>query len=449
MSAADVSTAHGPAGSPTHGHDDHHDHPDHVAHHFETAEQQFDSGKLGMWLFLTQEILFFSGLFCAYIIFRSFHPEVFIWAHQFLDKSLGAFNTLVLLFSSFTMAWAVRNAQLAQHRLLYINLVITLACAMLFLGVKTVEYSHKWDTGLLWAGAYAPTGEHHEGDAAAGGEEELVVVTGEDAGSPGRVANGPSDTPASPLQAIADHDTGEPLDDASGGHDIVHEEHSKLSTSLMVLAAPGLIVLIGSILVMLAGLVIRDPNWRVVAPFGLGLTIMSVFFFVGIGCGFVVPAVTEAVFGKAEHGGTKSAYLASKAERYLPNIIGSEVADGLLDRDGLLGSPNASQRGMMDPSAGPGTTATAIPGGPVVTAPAGVDQGPRGAGQFFSIYYCMTGVHAIHIIAGIIVIAWVMWKGLRREFHDEYFGPVDNVGLYWHLVDLVWIYLFPLLYLIH
>jgi cytochrome c oxidase subunit 3 len=60
----------------------------------------------------------------------------------------------------------------------------------------------------------------------------------------------------------------------------------------------------------------------------------------------------------------------------------------------------------------------------------------------------MTGIHAIHIIAGIGVLAWILVKAAQGQFHSEYFGPVDYVGLYWHLVDFIWIYLFPLLYLI-
>jgi cytochrome c oxidase subunit 3 len=74
---------------------------------------------------------------------------------------------------------------------------------------------------------------------------------------------------------------------------------------------------------------------------------------------------------------------------------------------------------------------------------------PRNAGIFFSIYFCMTGLHGIHVIAGMSAIAWVMFRSSRGQFSSEYFGPVDYVGLYWHLVDLIWIYLFPLLYLIH
>jgi len=72
----------------------------------------------------------------------------------------------------------------------------------------------------------------------------------------------------------------------------------------------------------------------------------------------------------------------------------------------------------------------------------------RNVKTFFSIYYCMTGLHAIHIIAGIIALAWVYWRCLLGHWRKDYFGPVDYVGLYWHLVDLIWIYLFPLLYLI-
>ena len=84
-----------------------------VAHHFDNAEQQFDSGKLGMWLFLATEVLLFGGLFVAYAVYRANHPEIFVYAHQFLDKTWGGINTLVLICSSLTMAWGVRAAQLS------------------------------------------------------------------------------------------------------------------------------------------------------------------------------------------------------------------------------------------------------------------------------------------------------------------------------------------------
>src|SRR3954465_1359092 len=91
-----------------------HPHPKFLAHHFDPPLQQFESGKLGVWLFLTTEILLFSGLFCAYSIYRALHPEIFGFAHEYLNKWYGALNTIVLIFSSFTMAWAVRASQLGE-----------------------------------------------------------------------------------------------------------------------------------------------------------------------------------------------------------------------------------------------------------------------------------------------------------------------------------------------
>ena len=72
----------------------------------------------------------------------------------------------------------------------------------------------------------------------------------------------------------------------------------------------------------------------------------------------------------------------------------------------------------------------------------------RNVGLFFSIYYFMTGLHAFHIVCGMIAISWLLVRAVEGHFRPDYFGPVDYVGLYWHVVDLIWIYLFPLLYLI-
>ncbi|HMQ14496.1 MAG TPA: cytochrome c oxidase subunit 3 [Phycisphaerae bacterium] len=68
---------------------------------------------------------------------------------------------------------------------------------------------------------------------------------------------------------------------------------------------------------------------------------------------------------------------------------------------------------------------------------------------FFGLYFCMTGLHGLHVIAGLAVIAWLLVRSMRGHFSSTYFTPVDVGGLYWHLVDLIWIFLFPLLYLIH
>jgi hypothetical protein len=78
-----------------------------------------------------------------------------------------------------------------------------------------------------------------------------------------------------------------------------------------------------------------------------------------------------------------------------------------------------------------------------------VPSKPRNAHVFFSIYFFMTGLHGIHVLVGIGIWVWMLLKANKGVFGPNYFGPIDFTALYWHLVDLIWIYLFPLLYLIH
>jgi cytochrome c oxidase subunit 3 len=217
MSTAVNSTAHEPG----------------LQHHFADMEQQVDASKIGMWLFLVTEILLFGGLFVGFALMQSRHHEAFMAAHHHLDRALGTLNTVVLLFSSWTMVMAVHSSKQGNRKKVIAFLVITLICAGVFLGVKYVEYSHKFHEGLLPGKYY-----HHQGDS--------------------------------------------------------------------------------------------------------------------------VP----------------------------------------------------------------------------------------GQFMFFSFYFMMTGLHGIHIVAGMAAIGWVLFRTIRGDFSARYNTPVDIAGLYWHLVDLIWIYLFPLLYLI-
>jgi len=68
---------------------------------------------------------------------------------------------------------------------------------------------------------------------------------------------------------------------------------------------------------------------------------------------------------------------------------------------------------------------------------------------FFFLYFAMTGMHALHMIIGIVLLFWLTWRANRGEFSAGYVAPIENFGLYWHFVDIVWIFLFPLLYLIN
>ena len=72
----------------------------------------------------------------------------------------------------------------------------------------------------------------------------------------------------------------------------------------------------------------------------------------------------------------------------------------------------------------------------------------QGLALYFSFYYCMTGLHGLHVLIGMILIFWVLVRAYKGHFGPSYFLPMECVGLFWHLVDLIWIYLFPILYLV-
>src|SRR5215813_2458412 len=146
-----------------------------IQHHYDDAQHQFDSGKLGIWLFLAQEVLFFSALFVAYILYRYHHPEIYSYAHKYLDVKYGAINTAVLIFSSLTAAWGVRCAQLNQQRGLIVCIVLTIACACAFLGIKYIEYSHKVHEQILFGRYFDP--------CVSSGGRELLTRNNECAGT--------------------------------------------------------------------------------------------------------------------------------------------------------------------------------------------------------------------------------------------------------------------------
>lgn len=204
-----------------------------LQHHFVDAEQQFDAAKMGMWIFLVTEILFFGGLFAAYIVYRSWYPELFTLASEELNTLWGGVNTLVLIGSSLTVAMAIKSAQLNQKKNIAINLGITLALAAVFMVIKYFEWTHKFHLGIFPGQFYAFEGIDH----------------------------------------------------------------------------------------------------------------------------------------------------------------------------------------------------------------------PK-ANIFFSLYYLMTGLHGIHVVIGIGLMVWLLWRSLKGHFDSEYYTPVEITGLYWHLVDIIWIFLFPLFYLI-
>ena len=120
-----------------------------LQHHFDNLDQQFEASALGMWLFLVTEILFFGGLFAAYMIYRLMYPRAFAEASHELDVVLGGINTAVLIGSSLTMAMAVWAAQMGRRSGQLLYLALTMGLGLVFLGIKAVEYSAKFEHHLV------------------------------------------------------------------------------------------------------------------------------------------------------------------------------------------------------------------------------------------------------------------------------------------------------------
>lgn len=427
-------------------HDHHgHDHPHYLAHHFDTPEQQFESGKLGMWLFLVTEVMMFGGLFCAYALFRANHPEIFAYAHGFLDWKMGGINTAILLASSFTMALAVRAAQLGQQKALILLLVLTLGGGFGFLVIKYFEYTSKFAENI-WPGTknlyYTVEQELNTNTILIAGQDEELPITRE--AQLGAIAVVEAKKlmhhgyMPHPVQATYD------LYDKRG----VFEELAKY-----------------------------DEKKGYEGKKSYEHHILKMFADAGI-----APAVAwiEEHEGHAGHDHKEGeAHAEPKQEESHANGP-AYVADPAIDTVAIAGMipvssvsagasnikpPATGVTGLVDSQAHSVALASDHSHATHAAPPLGIpdlshtkyyipyELQPKEVQDrihlFFQIYFSATGLHALHVIIGMGCITWVLGKALTGAFSPEYNVPVDIVGLYWHIVDLIWIFLFPLLYLIH
>ncbi len=328
--------------------EDGHEHPEFLAHHWNNPVQQFEAGKLGMWIFLATEILLFGGLFCAYAVWRANHPEIFKYGSQFLDTTWGAINTAVLLMSSMTMAMAVTFAAKGNIKAVVITLILTLMGAGGFMAIKYVEYSHKFHEGFFPGMSFYD--EPHASELWLPLEETAIakqaeVTSLEIASSAALVAENVAraELPAEPAEA-------------------------------------------------------QGWNQRVAGNGPEGLSSNEVAMDTAELSVFLPPSVLGNI-------ADQSAELAY-AEHHQP----SEAVH--------LPHP------LQDPNR------------------------PVNAQKFFTIYFLMTGLHGVHVVVGGIVILWLLILTLRGRFSAAYYTPIDLGGLYWHIVDVIWIFLFPLFYFI-
>jgi cytochrome c oxidase subunit 3 len=386
-------------------HGDHGHHHPHLAHHFHSMVQQVGSAKLGMWTFLATEILMFGGLFCAYAVYRALHPEVFMFGASYLDTNLGAINTAVLLVSSFTMAWGVRAAQLGQRGLLVTLLALTFLGGVGFMCIKYVEYTAKFDHGLgPGSGLYYTTSETDADGNKITEKNYLVTDSAFIAAGDKPAAGELTDADLAQLkEAVKYH---EKYATGHGGHDDhghAEDPHDD-------------------------GHGVKVDDHAAVQP---------------------TPAATGVVsaHGDVRHGdhaAPAGSLATSAASRPLP----SDHSAMMLATNGSFGLADTFQADNVADD--PTQSAERQVGFHHKTRWADLTERQQGlAYQFFSIYYMMTGLHGLHVLIGMGLIAWVGVRALGGAFGPEYNTPVDLVGLYWHLVDLIWIFLFPLLYLIH
>ncbi|HUJ61968.1 MAG TPA: cytochrome c oxidase subunit 3 [Kofleriaceae bacterium] len=459
-------------------HDEHH--VDHgspfIQHHYDDAQHQFDSGKFGIWLFLAQEVLFFSALFVAYVLYRVHHGEIYSYAHKWLDVKYGAINTAVLIFSSLTAAWAVRCAQLNQRRGLIACIVITLMCACTFLGIKYIEYSHKVHEHILFGRFFDP--------CVSPGNVEMLTKRNECPGSKTTIEwSLDADGELALLDGKAnkgciegstiDQDPHEPGVQADCAVDEVlrHQVEKKdPKTGAVVKDANGHIqydwadVTSKSITTQCAEHLPWEheapqtfPCWRVAYQPA------------------VCPDLTDA--DKRSHGAASRPQYAvlvefgDSLERSSDDASSSiaehdfgEHARGVTGDLGIVidakckAAPKAPPPPVdmfaEQPQAGFQLGQRAIHPVHIPTVEEeheleAAGPPPEHTNLFLTIYFAMTGLHGIHVLFGVFVFLWLLIRAIKGQFTPDYFGPIDYAALYWHIVDLIWIFLFPLLYLIH
>lgn len=347
-------------------------HPPFLAHHFQTPEQQYQSGKIGMWIFLVTEILMFGGLFCAYGVLRANYPEVFRYAaNEYLSTTWGTINTIILLTSSLTMAMGVRYAQLSRSKALVACLLLTILGGLGFMCIKGIEYRDKYHH-LVGMGAahniYSPT---YEGPH----KVQLDRPTVDEASAAAPASSPDALLAPNALAGTADAPSIKPrfaTPEGMSASDAAPTGHHNISLDAMPQQAREHIFAFFSIYFIMTGL------------HGIHVIIgMSLIFWITVRAS--APRHRPALLGLIPILlGVYVAYVGFITQTTLPLIIG-----GVL---GVLG---------------------------LIAIAAGVAAGRK------------RPAHAV------------------GDFNSQYYTPVDLVGLYWHLVDLVWIFLFPLLYLIH
>jgi heme/copper-type cytochrome/quinol oxidase subunit 3 len=469
------------------GHDDHHGSP-FIQHHYDDAQHQFDSGKLGIWLFLAQEVLFFSALFVAYILYRYHHPEIYDYAHKYLDVKYGAINTAVLIFSSLTAAWAVRAAQLGQRKLLIGCLAATLLCALAFLGIKFIEYSHKHHEQILMGKYFDP--------CVSSGGGPLLTKSNQCPGHHGSVwYEGNAAQTGCYAESAIDQNINKPglQLDCQVTSSVLAVKRDEKGPILDKMRRWTFDTKSSKQVPECKGDNPAKPCWTA----GFQPAVCRPGFYFSVQCTPGAPCASEAVqfesspryakiddceaalndrrkdIKKRDEAGA-TGWVAKDCGRsngvgFIVQYESHDVLEKVKDDKGNIVSQTLAVASCAPPPpprpAGDvfaaqaqapklGEKQAASPGDTAVDPHAAKEAWyhgppPDNTGMFFTIYFAMTGLHGIHVLFGVFVFIWLLIRAVKGHFTADYFGPIDFAALYWHIVDLIWIFLFPLLYLIH
>ena len=336
------------------------------------------NGKLGMWLFLGTEIMFFTAFIGTYIVLRWGSPG---WPTDpnvtHIRVALGAINTFVLICSSVSVVLAHEAMSLRNYQKATKFLGLTLALACVFLGIKSIEYAGKFQHDIL---------PGHVAESQEGARDKLVRE----------------------------------LDTASGGL-ALRAELEKVKSAL-ALGQGKRTELEGQQKALTEKLAAVGRVEAAYAPLKEQLRAGNISLLESRG---KLAALKELFSGRAPDVEThdereKSVIEEAKTKELATLEQRISADDKKLFRDQYSGTFN----GVHDPH--------------VIVY----------GNTFASIYFTMTGFHAIHVLVGMLMFGMLLYRGLTNTLGPDQELFVENAGLYWHFVDLVWIFLFPLLYII-
>jgi cytochrome c oxidase subunit 3 len=362
------------------------------------------NGKLGMWLFLGTEIMFFTAFIGTYIVLRlgskgwPADPEI-----THIRVYAGGINTFVLITSSVFVVKAHEAMLMMKYRLATNWIIATTALAFVFLGIKSYEYYGKWDHDIL----------------------------------PGHVA----ESPRQALDKLARE-----LDGATGLMDL-QEQQTKIDNQIALADSQGNESRSKSLKVQ------RDEIQKQLA--GLGPIVSAYRDRPKVAQG----EPEKLAFREKIKGGTASLDELHQAEADLHRL--REATNIAASKERLATIENPATIESLNPEERPEALALKAQVEVLKEADPAQLQRFRGAlrrvhdphfikwgNTFSSIYFLMTGFHALHVVLGMFMFAIVIWLGLVNRLGAQHALVVENFGLYWHFVDLVWIFLFPLIYIV-